>query len=202
MPERTTLDGTPFRIGSPDLIVAAVELEGGAVLRLTASFYVGRPAQADRQHRVPRRRRVARARQLPGLRRDGRGRRLRQGIRAGPARPAGLSRNGLGSRRGGDGERDRRGPAAPGERRTGRPRRGHPRGARPRSIADGGSRIEITSTFAPPCLCPGRTMGPCRKAIARLRSPPAYQTSPGRSSQLIWAARSSGGVVGVSRTMM
>jgi predicted dehydrogenase len=44
-PERTTLDGTPFRIGSPDLIVAAIELESGPVLRLTASFYVGRPAR-------------------------------------------------------------------------------------------------------------------------------------------------------------
>jgi predicted dehydrogenase len=43
--DRITLDGTPFRIGSPDLIVAAIELEGGAVLRLTASFYVGRPAR-------------------------------------------------------------------------------------------------------------------------------------------------------------
>jgi predicted dehydrogenase len=45
LPERTTLDGTPFRIGSPDLIIAAVELDTGAVLRLTASFYVGRPAR-------------------------------------------------------------------------------------------------------------------------------------------------------------
>ena len=35
LPDRTTVDGTPFRIGSPDLIVAALELEGGAVLRLT-----------------------------------------------------------------------------------------------------------------------------------------------------------------------
>jgi predicted dehydrogenase len=43
-PDRVTLDGTPFRIGSPDLIVAAIELESGPVLRLTASFYVGRPA--------------------------------------------------------------------------------------------------------------------------------------------------------------
>jgi predicted dehydrogenase len=43
--ERVALDGTPFRIGSPDLIVAAVELDGGAVLRLTASFYVGRPVK-------------------------------------------------------------------------------------------------------------------------------------------------------------
>lgn len=44
-PERLTVDGTPFRIGSPDLIVAAIELEGGPVVRLTASFYVGRPAK-------------------------------------------------------------------------------------------------------------------------------------------------------------
>ena len=44
-PERVALDGTPFRIGSPDLIVAAIELDGGAILRLTASFYVGRPAR-------------------------------------------------------------------------------------------------------------------------------------------------------------
>jgi predicted dehydrogenase len=45
MPDRVTIDGTPFRIGSPDLIVAAIELDGGAVVRLTASFYVGRPAR-------------------------------------------------------------------------------------------------------------------------------------------------------------
>ena len=45
MPERRTIDGTPFRIGSPDLIVTAVELDGGPVLRLTTSFYVGRPAK-------------------------------------------------------------------------------------------------------------------------------------------------------------
>jgi predicted dehydrogenase len=41
-----TLAGTPFHIGSPDLIVAAVELASGPVVRLTASFYVGRPAKA------------------------------------------------------------------------------------------------------------------------------------------------------------
>ena len=44
-PDRTTLDGSAFRIGSPDFIVAAIELEGGAVVRLTATFYVGRPAR-------------------------------------------------------------------------------------------------------------------------------------------------------------
>jgi predicted dehydrogenase len=45
LPDRKSLSGTPFRIGSPDLILATVELEGGTVLRLTASFYVGRPAK-------------------------------------------------------------------------------------------------------------------------------------------------------------
>jgi predicted dehydrogenase len=45
MPDRLTLDGTPFRIGSPDLVVAAIELDGGQVLRLTTSFYVGEPAR-------------------------------------------------------------------------------------------------------------------------------------------------------------
>lgn len=44
-PDRVTIEGTPFRIGSPDLIVAAIELEGGPVMRLTASFYVGQPAR-------------------------------------------------------------------------------------------------------------------------------------------------------------
>jgi predicted dehydrogenase len=44
-PERVTVDGTPFRIGSPDLVVAGIDLEGGVVVRLTASFYVGRPAK-------------------------------------------------------------------------------------------------------------------------------------------------------------
>jgi predicted dehydrogenase len=44
-PERRTVDGAPFRIGSPDLIIAALELDDGTVVRLTASFYVGRPAK-------------------------------------------------------------------------------------------------------------------------------------------------------------
>jgi predicted dehydrogenase len=45
LPERVTTAGEHYRIGSPDLIVAAVELAGGAVLRLTGSFYVGRPSR-------------------------------------------------------------------------------------------------------------------------------------------------------------
>jgi predicted dehydrogenase len=43
LPDRVTTSGEPYRIGSPDLIIAAVELAGGAVIRLTGSFYVGRP---------------------------------------------------------------------------------------------------------------------------------------------------------------
>lgn len=45
MADRTTLDGSTFRIGSPDLILAAIELASGPVVRLTASFYVGRPTR-------------------------------------------------------------------------------------------------------------------------------------------------------------
>jgi predicted dehydrogenase len=44
-PERLGQDGTPFTIGRPDQIVVGLELEGGVVVRLTASFYVGRPAR-------------------------------------------------------------------------------------------------------------------------------------------------------------
>ncbi len=43
MPDRVTTSGERYHIGSPDLIIAAVELSGGAVMRLTGSFYVGRP---------------------------------------------------------------------------------------------------------------------------------------------------------------
>ena len=61
LPDRVTTSGERFRIGSPDLIVAAVELASGAVMRLTGSFYVGRPDPRARPARVPRRRRLARA---------------------------------------------------------------------------------------------------------------------------------------------
>jgi predicted dehydrogenase len=43
MLDRVTTGGERYQIGSPDLIIAAVELAGGAVMRLTGSFYVGRP---------------------------------------------------------------------------------------------------------------------------------------------------------------
>lgn len=41
LPNRVTRDGEPFRLETPDLTVAIVELRGGVVVRLTASFYVG-----------------------------------------------------------------------------------------------------------------------------------------------------------------
>jgi predicted dehydrogenase len=40
-PERVTLGGERFRLETPDFVVAVVELADGAVVRLTASFYVG-----------------------------------------------------------------------------------------------------------------------------------------------------------------
>lgn len=40
-PERVTRDGTPFRLETPDFFVAVIELEGGLVVRLTATFWVG-----------------------------------------------------------------------------------------------------------------------------------------------------------------
>lgn len=45
LPERVTTSGEHYRIGSPDLIVATVELAGGPIIRLTGSFYVGRPSR-------------------------------------------------------------------------------------------------------------------------------------------------------------
>jgi predicted dehydrogenase len=39
--ERTLLDGTQFTPGSPDFVLATLELAGGVLVRLTASFYVG-----------------------------------------------------------------------------------------------------------------------------------------------------------------
>jgi predicted dehydrogenase len=40
-PQRVTRDGTPFQLETPDFLVAIVELDGGVVVRLTATFWVG-----------------------------------------------------------------------------------------------------------------------------------------------------------------
>jgi predicted dehydrogenase len=40
-PDRLRRDGTPFRLERPDFVVAALELEAGPVVRLTATFWVG-----------------------------------------------------------------------------------------------------------------------------------------------------------------
>jgi predicted dehydrogenase len=44
-PDRTTLGGAPYTITTPDLWIVILELEGGAVMRLTASFYAGTPSK-------------------------------------------------------------------------------------------------------------------------------------------------------------
>jgi predicted dehydrogenase len=41
LPQRTTTAGEPFLVETPDFGVAVIELEGGPVVRLTTSFYVG-----------------------------------------------------------------------------------------------------------------------------------------------------------------
>jgi predicted dehydrogenase len=41
LPDRTTLEGEPFHVDTPDFGVAVIELESGPVIRLTTSFYVG-----------------------------------------------------------------------------------------------------------------------------------------------------------------
>ena len=40
LPERETVEGTPFVLQTPDFVVALVELVSGPVVRLTADFYV------------------------------------------------------------------------------------------------------------------------------------------------------------------
>jgi predicted dehydrogenase len=40
-PDRVRLDGTPFEPAAPDFAVGVLELESGAVVRLTATFWVG-----------------------------------------------------------------------------------------------------------------------------------------------------------------
>ncbi len=41
-----TLTGEPFTIAGPDHVIASVELTGGTVVRLTASFYAGGPSKS------------------------------------------------------------------------------------------------------------------------------------------------------------
>ena len=149
-----TVDGTPFRIGSPDLIVAAVELEGGAVLRLTASFYVGRPAKHRGGLEFHGDAGSLALGQLPGLQRRGRVRDrttatyaavpcVREPF-AGIAWGRGVADLAVG---------DRGGPATPRVGRAGRPRGRHPRAAA-RSMAAAGRPVEVTSTFPSPALMP------------------------------------------------
>jgi len=45
LPERRTLDGEPFTVGAPDIMVGGLEFASGALGRLTCSFYVGQTKQ-------------------------------------------------------------------------------------------------------------------------------------------------------------
>ncbi|MBM4048169.1 MAG: Gfo/Idh/MocA family oxidoreductase [Planctomycetes bacterium] len=45
MPARTTKDGKPFTVSTPDWQSAVLEFESGPVARVTASFYVGAPTR-------------------------------------------------------------------------------------------------------------------------------------------------------------
>ena len=40
-PDRVTREGVPFHIETPDMVIAAIELANGTVVRLTTDFYVG-----------------------------------------------------------------------------------------------------------------------------------------------------------------
>jgi predicted dehydrogenase len=44
-PDRMTKDGAAYRVTTPDLQILTLELDGGVVVRLTCSFYAGRPAR-------------------------------------------------------------------------------------------------------------------------------------------------------------
>lgn len=44
-PDRVTKDGTPYRVTTPDFQIVVLELEGGVVVRLTASFWVGQQSK-------------------------------------------------------------------------------------------------------------------------------------------------------------
>ena len=198
-PERQTVDGTPFRIGSPDLIVTAIELEGGAVVRLTASFYVGRPAKATGSiefHGDEGSLALGSFQDFDATVEVGAYGQTYEPVAL--VRP-GLPRHGLGARRGRDGRRDRRRPPAPGQWRAGRPRRGHPRGGRRidrRRRPPDRDRVDLRAAGAD-------ALGGHARRLTGVLAPRAdHQTSPGRQSQLIGADGSSGGEVGVARTMM
>jgi predicted dehydrogenase len=44
-PNRVTKDGTTYQVTTPDLQIVVLELEGGVVVRLTASFWVGQQSK-------------------------------------------------------------------------------------------------------------------------------------------------------------
>ena len=186
--DRTTVDGTPFRIGSPDLIVAALELDGGAVLRLTSSFYVGRPAKFR-----------------GGLEFHGDDASFALGnfqefnasVEVGPydgdyapvpyvREP--FSRDLLGARRRGPRRRDRGGPAPPGIGGAGGPRRRHPRRRR---AVDGRRRAADRGDLVVRAARAHALGGPAGLSCAPWGGLPLprYRQGMGVASQVPWQAR-------------
>ncbi len=47
LPDRVTRDGTPFHVETPDFSTTMLELDGGAVVRLTTSFATGQQAKRN-----------------------------------------------------------------------------------------------------------------------------------------------------------
>lgn len=47
LPDRTTKEGTPFSVGSPEFVTAVLDFESGMTARLTANFYVSRSRQGS-----------------------------------------------------------------------------------------------------------------------------------------------------------
>jgi len=152
-PDRVTVDGTPFRIGSPDLIVAASELDGGTVVRLTSSFYVGRPAKLTGSiefHGDDASLALGNFQDFDAT--------VEVGAYGEDYEPVDLVRPGFRGTAWARGVAEMAGAIA-----EERPHRASAEqaahvvevlGAAATSMAEGGRRIEITSTFAPPTLMP------------------------------------------------
>jgi predicted dehydrogenase len=153
LPNRVMVDQTPFRIGSPDLIVAAIELDAGPVVRLTTSFYVGRPAKETGSlefHGDDASLALSSFADFDAS--------VEVGAYGESYEPIALVRPGFRGTAWARGVAEMAGAIA-----AGRPHRASAElaahvvdilEAASASIADGGRRIEITSTFAPPPLMP------------------------------------------------
>ena len=158
--------GRRSAIGSPDLIMAAVELEGGAVVRLTASFYVGRPVHGGAR---------SSSTAMPARSRSGSFQEFGATVEAG-RRTATTRRSRTSGRR----SRASPGPAGwprwPTAIAAGRPHRASAEqaahvvdilDAARRSIASDGRPVEVASTFVRPELMPWATGAVGGRVVSR-----------------------------------